>query len=47
VWLPARLTFEVVGRALLVRKFSVRAVTEFSEYKRFDVATSETFKVTE
>jgi hypothetical protein len=47
VWLPARLTFEVVGRALLVRKFSVRAVTEFSEYKRFDVATSETFKVSE
>jgi hypothetical protein len=47
VWLPARVTFEVVGRSLLVRKFSVRAVTEFSEYRKFDVATSETFKVTE
>lgn len=47
VWLPARVTFEVAGRSLLVRKFSVRAVTEFSEYRKFDVATSETFKVTE
>lgn len=47
VWLPARLTFEVLGRSLLVRKFSVRAVTEFSEYKKFEVATSETFKVSE
>ena len=47
VWLPARLTFEVLGRSLLVRKFSVRAVTEFSDYKKFEVATSETFKVTE
>jgi hypothetical protein len=47
VWLPARVTFELVGRSLLVRKFSLSAVTEFSEYRRFDVATSETFKVTE
>jgi hypothetical protein len=47
VWLPARLTFEVLGRSLLVRKFSVRAVTEFSDYKKFEVATSETFKVSE
>ena len=47
VWLPARVTFEVLGRSLLVRKFSVRAITEFSEYRKFEVATSETFKVTE
>lgn len=46
VWLPARVTFEVIGRAVLVRKFSVRAVTEFSDYKKFEVATSETFKAT-
>jgi hypothetical protein len=46
VWLPARVTFEVLGRSVLVRKFSVRAVTEFSDYKKFEVATSETFKVT-
>jgi hypothetical protein len=45
VWLPARVTFEVLGRSVLVRKFSVRAVTEFSDYKKFEVATSETFKV--
>jgi hypothetical protein len=46
VWLPARVMFEVAGRSLLVRKFSLRAVTEFSEYRKFDVATAETFEVT-
>jgi hypothetical protein len=43
VWLPLRSTVEVAGRTLLVRKFSVKAVTEFSEYKKFSVSTSEAF----
>jgi hypothetical protein len=43
VWLPARVVIELVGRTLLVRKFSVRAVTEFSDYRKFAVSTAETF----
>jgi hypothetical protein len=43
VWLPARVVIELVGRTLLVRKFSVRAVTEFSDYRKFAVTTAETF----
>lgn len=43
VWLPARVEIELIGRTLLVRKFSVRAVTEFSDYRKFAVTTAETF----
>lgn len=46
VWLPARVVVELVGRTLLVRKFSVRAVTEFSDYRKFAVTTAETFDTT-
>ena len=43
VWLPARTKMEIAGRTLLVRKFSVAAETEFSDYKKFDVTSSETY----
>ena len=43
VWLPARTKVEVMGRTLLVRTFSVEAVTEFSDYMKFDVTTNETY----
>ena len=42
VWLPARMSFEVAGRALF-RKFRVQAVTEFSDYQKFVVTDSETY----
>lgn len=44
VWLPARTSIELAGRTLLVRKFRVQAVTEFSDYKKFTVTTTETYK---
>ncbi len=44
VWLPARVVIEAVGRSLLVNKFSVRAITEFSDYRKFTVTTEETFR---
>jgi hypothetical protein len=43
VWLPYRTRLEVRGRSLVVRKFDVVAVTEFSNYRKFTVGTSEAF----
>jgi hypothetical protein len=34
---------EMRGRSLLVRKFDLVAATEFSNYRKFSVTTSETF----
>jgi hypothetical protein len=45
VWLPRRTRIEVRGRSLLVRKFTVVAETEFSNYRKFAVDTTETFGV--
>lgn len=45
VWLPFREQIEVSGRALVFRKFRVELVTEYSEYRKFEVATRETYAV--
>jgi hypothetical protein len=47
VWLPARMTIELDGRAVLFRTFHLQAVTEFSDYRRFEVSTSETYQPAE
>jgi hypothetical protein len=44
VWLPYRTRIELRGRSLLIRKFAVVAVTEFSKYRKFLVDTKETFE---
>lgn len=41
IWLPAEATFKTAGRALLFRKFDLQATTYFSDYRKFDVSTSE------
>jgi len=40
VWLPARARFTAKGRALF-RKFAIDSVTEWWDYKKFSVSTSE------
>lgn len=47
VWLPGRVVIELAGRTLLVRKFSVQAVTEFADYRKFAVATAEAYSAAE
>ena len=44
VWLPAEARFNGSGRAL-VRKFHVESVVQFSDYKKFSVATDTAFKL--
>jgi hypothetical protein len=44
VWLPARTTIDLTGRTLLVRSFSVQAATEFSDYKKSRVSTTEQYR---
>ena len=44
VWLPAEARFDGSGR-VLVRKFHVEQVVEFSDYKKFTVGSDETFRV--
>lgn len=43
VWLPARLEIAGSGRTLIFRGFQLDAVTEWSDYKRFQVKTDEKF----
>jgi hypothetical protein len=43
VWLPHFSRIEIKGRSLLLRKFDVVATTEFSNYRKFTVSTTETF----
>jgi hypothetical protein len=40
IWLPAEAKFEASGRTLLFRKFQLFTVTSYSDYKKFNVATS-------
>ena len=40
VWLPARVRFTAKGRALF-RKFAIDSVTEWWDYKKFSVSTTE------
>jgi len=44
VWLPAEVRFNGSGRAL-VRKFQVDSVVQYSDYKKFSVATDTAFKL--
>lgn len=44
VWLPAEARFDGSGR-VLVRKFHLETVVEYSDYKKFSVATDTRFKV--
>jgi hypothetical protein len=44
VWLPSRVRIAGNGRALLFRRFSLNALTEWSDYKKFTVTTQETLK---
>jgi hypothetical protein len=41
IWLPAEATFKTAGRALLFRKFDLQTTTYYSDYRKFDVSTSE------
>jgi hypothetical protein len=44
VWLPSEIRFKGSGRAL-VRKFQIETVMQFSNYKKFSVATDTAFKL--
>ena len=44
VWLPAEVRFNGSGRAL-VRKFTLESVVQFSDYRKFSVATDTAFKL--
>lgn len=44
VWLPTEARFKGSGRAL-VRKFQIESVVEYSDYKKFSVATDTAFKL--
>ncbi len=44
VWLPSEMRFKGSGRAL-VRKFQIESVVQYSDYKKFSVATDTAFKL--
>lgn len=41
IWLPAEAQYRIVGKTLVFRKFSLESTTRFSDYKKFNVSTSE------
>jgi hypothetical protein len=41
IWLPADAQFKVVGKTLVFRKFALESTTKFSDYRKFNVSTSE------
>ena len=41
IWLPAEAQIKAVGKTLVFRKFALETTTQYSDYKRFDVSTSE------
>ena len=41
IWLPAEAQYKLVGKTLIFRKFALESTTTFSDYKKFDVTTSE------
>lgn len=43
VWLPARASIAASARFLLLRRYRMNAVTEYSNYRRFTVDTSATY----
>jgi hypothetical protein len=43
VWLPAKETVHASGRSLLFRKFKLDTETTYSDYRKFEVSTGETY----
>jgi len=43
VWLPAKLRLVGTGRAVMFRKFAIDSVTEWFDYKKFNVKTNEAY----
>jgi hypothetical protein len=43
VWLPARVRVAGTGRAVVFRKFAIDSVTEWFDYKKFNVKTDEAY----
>ncbi len=41
IWLPAEAQYKVVGKTLIFRKFALESTTVFSDYRKFNVTTSE------
>lgn len=41
IWLPAEAQYKVVGKTLVFRKFALESTTVFSDYRKFNVTTSE------
>ena len=41
IWLPAEARYRVVGKTLVFRKFALESTTRFSDYRKFNVSTSE------
>lgn len=44
IWLPAESRFRIAGRTVVFRKFALESTTRYSQYRKFDVTTSETVK---
>jgi len=41
IWLPAEAQYKVVGKTLVFRKFALESTTLYSDYRKFNVTTSE------
>jgi len=41
IWLPAEAEYKVVGKTLVFRKFALESTTRFSDYRKFNVSTTE------
>ena len=41
IWMPAEAQYKVVGKTLIFRKFALESTTVFSDYRKFNVTTSE------
>jgi hypothetical protein len=41
IWLPAEAQIKAVGKTLIFRKFALETTTRYSDYRKFDVSTSE------
>jgi hypothetical protein len=41
IWLPAEAQYKLAGRTLVFRKFALESTTRFSDYRKFNVSTSE------
>ncbi len=41
IWLPAEARYRIAGRSLVFRKFDLESTTRFSDYRKFNVTTTE------